>query len=350
MNISHAPENGGNNIDIKEIGSGPVPENIQGILNFLPDEKKQMMLAYIQGNRDHYKKIFEGMEQKYDELEKQVNANEKLQDDRAVVNQQAFGIVNDPVSPEDLQARFNEVIQENVLLNKENTSVKQKLVESEKNAMIDALTGLSNKRYFIQEFPKLISLVHRGQIEEKNKNEIHDPEKISMVFFDIDHFKLVNDNYGHRIGDEVLNKIGELLQDKTLFRNSDCVARYGGEEFVVILPNCDLDNATKKAEQIRSAIEDLKFNFRENPVTVSLGVSSVDLPRDRNLTEESLEKLQKALAESSDKLLYEAKKSGRNNVKSEQMDLSVYVPELADIDETIPTSAVDVVDEMPNGA
>jgi diguanylate cyclase (GGDEF)-like protein len=350
MNISHAPENGENNIDIKEIGSGPIPENIQGILNSLPDEEKQNMLTYLQGNRDHYKSILKDMGKKYDELEEKADANEKLQDDRAVINQQAFGIVDNPTSPQDLQTLYNKAIQENVLLNKDNVSLKQKLVESEKNAMIDVLTGISNKRYFLQEFPKLISLVHRGQHEEKKKNEVHDPEKISMVFFDIDHFKLVNDNYGHEVGDRVLESIGKLLQDKQLFRNSDCVARYGGEEFVVILPNCDLDNATKKAEQIRKAIEDLEFNFRENPITVSLGVSTVDLPRDKNLTEESLGKLQKGLKESSDKLLYEAKASGRNNLKAEQMNLSVYVPELVDIDETIPTSAVDVVDEMPNGA
>jgi len=296
--------------------------------------------------------VFRLLEQ-YVALENRVNAElEELRKRNAELEAKlaeqtrnaAINVVGeDIISPEVLRDRVSELEKTNTLLNK-------KIVEAENNAMTDALTGISNKRYFLQEFPKLISLVHRAQISDHEQNEVNQPGKISIIFFDIDHFKQVNDTYGHETGDRVLEKIGKLLRERKLFRNSDCIARYGGEEFVVVLPNCDLDNAKEKAEQIRSEIENLKFDFREEPVTVSIGVSSVDLPMDKQLTEDSLNKLQTGLKELSDKLLYEVKKSGRNNVKAEQMNLSAYIPELADTDTNFPQSASKIIDEIPDGA
>jgi len=146
----------------------------------------------------------------------------------------------------------------------------------------------------IAEYDELTNILNRRGVLERLK----DVKKGAVLFFDIDHFKKINDTYGHEFGDYVLKEIGKIL--KSTFRKSDIVGRWGGEEFIVILPDTDYEVGLKLAEKLRKTIE--KYYFKGIHVTVSIGVSEYS----GNLEED----LKKA-----DVALYEAKNSGRNQVK-----------------------------------
>lgn len=152
----------------------------------------------------------------------------------------------------------------------------------------DALTGIANRTHFNLIFEHAL---HTAQREEG---------MLSIVFFDIDHFKNVNDTYGHMIGDEVLHHIASLV--KSTLRKSDMVARWGGEEFILLLPNTSLGSAAGVAENLRAIIESEKFDVVEH-ISCSFGVSTL---RGNEAGEELLQRI--------DELLYQAKKSGRNRV------------------------------------
>lgn len=160
-------------------------------------------------------------------------------------------------------------------------------------AIRDGLTGLFNHRYFYQVLRRDFLLADRHRSD------------IGCILIDLDHFKSINDSYGHPCGDLVLKEVAYLIRDEV--RSTDLVARYGGEEFAVLLPHTALAGAKVIAEQIRIRIEKHTFWHDSCPlrITASLGISSRDthLP---NLPEELL-----AFA---DKALYRAKATGRNRV------------------------------------
>lgn len=137
-------------------------------------------------------------------------------------------------------------------------------------------------------------------LEKEIDNAKRQNSYVSFMMIDIDDFKNVNDTYGHQKGDEVLEKIGEILNKNT--RQMDFAARYGGEELCIVLPNTKSDKAYDIATRIRKEIEVLKFD--DFFVTVSIGVSQSD----KN-TKDEAELIQKA-----DKALYEAKENGKNQV------------------------------------
>ena len=124
---------------------------------------------------------------------------------------------------------------------------------------------------------------------------------------DADHFKRVNDTFGHLAGDECLRKLSTILQ-KYCRRNLDTLVRYGGEEFVMLLPATDLDGVLKVAESIRHHVEHAQFWFNNQrvPVTVSLGVY-VGIPAPQASAEKLMHK--------ADEALYQAKRNGRNRVE-----------------------------------
>ncbi|MGC4091565.1 MAG: GGDEF domain-containing protein [Polyangiaceae bacterium] len=125
-----------------------------------------------------------------------------------------------------------------------------------------------------------------------------------LLMIDVDHFKGVNDKYGHPMGDEVLRRVADALVRQFL-RREDFVARYGGEEFVVVIPDSTLQNAKKRAERVREAIEELEISTAKGPlkVTISTGISSL-AEGDSG----------KSWLSRADAALYEAKASGRNTV------------------------------------
>ncbi|HSZ81510.1 MAG TPA: GGDEF domain-containing protein [Polyangia bacterium] len=157
---------------------------------------------------------------------------------------------------------------------------------------IDGLTQIFNKRYFLETLEREIARSHRYRRE------------LSLVMFDIDHFKKVNDTFGHLAGDYVLKHLAQTV--KTRIRREDCFARYGGEEFSIVLPEIDGLNSKPFAEKIRQLVEatDFKFENTSMPVTISMGVATLDM----DSTDPQ------ALIKRADERLYEAKSSGRNCV------------------------------------
>ena len=158
----------------------------------------------------------------------------------------------------------------------------------------DSVTGIRNRQFFDEVF------------EQEWRRALRQQYDISLLLLDIDHFKKVNDTYGHLAGDECLSAVAQEI-DKMLNRPSDVVARYGGEEFVVILPYASTDNALHLATQICDSLAARVFNADGNniSVTVSIGVSST-VPGEEGRPRD--------LVSQADEALYHAKSTGRNRV------------------------------------
>lgn len=172
--------------------------------------------------------------------------------------------------------------------------IKQKNIILETLAITDGLTGAYNHRYFYKRLVEEFERAKRYRIP------------LSLIMIDIDFFKKINDTYGHLVGDSVLVDLANLL--KINIRKHDIFARYGGEEFAIILPHTNRDGAEKEAERIRKAVESHKFSHinKAGEITISLGcVTYPDVDVEKS---EDLVKL-------ADSALYNAKSSGRNNVK-----------------------------------
>ncbi len=161
---------------------------------------------------------------------------------------------------------------------------------------IDSLTGIANRRTFDEVLEREWSRAKRQ----------HAP--LSLLLVDIDHFKLLNDHYGHQYGDQCLKNVVDVMRNH-LKRPSDFIARYGGEEFVVILPMTTAGSAQRIAEEIREAVARAKMDHQVSPVlpfvTISIGLSYMG----ENDTQTA-----KALFEKADTALYAAKMGGRNRV------------------------------------
>lgn len=164
--------------------------------------------------------------------------------------------------------------------------------ETEHLSVTDGLTSLYNRRHF------------EYNIEREFLRTKRYPSDLSLAMIDIDHFKNINDTYGHQFGDYVLREISEIISAS--FRKTDMIYRYGGEEIAVILTETSLDNALIPLERLRMKISEHKFSYgnESTDITVSIGVSfnSSDIVT------------QEALIESADKALYKAKQIGRNKV------------------------------------
>ena len=160
-------------------------------------------------------------------------------------------------------------------------------------SVTDPLTGTFNRRTFLQLGAKEIARTRRSK------------GSLSLLMLDVDHFKKVNDQFGHQAGDEALKCVVDSLQ--VCLRREDLLVRYGGEEFCVLLPDVALDHATLLAERARAAVERSGFTFRGKtiPLTISVGVAL--------LVRDSTEDIER-LVSRADEALYSAKASGRNRV------------------------------------
>ncbi|WP_172799207.1 GGDEF domain-containing protein [Bacillus sp. FJAT-29814] len=158
----------------------------------------------------------------------------------------------------------------------------------QKLTIIDSLTGLYNRRYFDLYMEKAVPISERSSLV--------------LIMLDIDHFKRINDQFGHQCGDEALKHIAEIIRCNV--RKSDGYVRFGGEEFAVILPNTDVGKGEKLAERIREVVEQSHFIYKDKQIrfTISIGIATYSGEE----TEEFIEK--------ADKALYHAKEDGRNRV------------------------------------
>ncbi len=157
---------------------------------------------------------------------------------------------------------------------------------------MDGLTQIYNRRYFDEQLERELSRSRRYE------------RVLSLVLLDIDHFKQVNDKYGHLAGDSVLKQLASTVRTK--IRREDVFARYGGEEFAVLLPEVSLGGTRQFADKVRKLVEKQRFEFDRQviPVTVSVGIATLE-PHHREAGD---------LVRTADERLYEAKTSGRNRV------------------------------------
>jgi len=217
---------------------------------------------------------------------------------------QGFGMgandfVTKPFRKEELLARIHSQIrlkhaighleEANLLLERR---VQERTAELERLAMIDALTGLANRRYF--EVRSTLSF------NEARREGL----PLTVLALDIDHFKHVNDSRGHAAGDVVLQQVAQLIS--AVVRPCDLVARIGGEEFSILLPGMTLERAAAVAERVRTGIEGLKIGAGDGVITVTISVGMADLgTADLDISAVHLR---------ADKALYRAKREGRNRV------------------------------------
>jgi len=138
------------------------------------------------------------------------------------------------------------------------SEVLQDKVELESKYILDRFTNIYSREYF------------NFRVKEEVSSSLRNERPISMIYFDLDHFKYVNDNYGHSTGDEVLLEV--VKQVKTIIRAEEVFARWGGDEFILLLPNTKLEGAEHVAERIRREIESLDIS-KAYDVTASLGYS-----------------------------------------------------------------------------
>ncbi|MBU0465070.1 MAG: GGDEF domain-containing protein, partial [Proteobacteria bacterium] len=164
----------------------------------------------------------------------------------------------------------------------------------EKIALTDKLTGIYNRQAFDLVIHPILKDIHRKKFA------------LSLILFDIDHFKKVNDEFGHMAGDEALKHIVQLCLDT--IRESDVLCRWGGEEFLILLKECSLEDAYEISEKIRETIQNTPLVYKGKEIfsTISLGVCRYHLP----------EKEDSFIARA-DNLLYKAKQNGRNRTEIE---------------------------------
>ena len=201
-------------------------------------------------------------------------------------------VIEDTRATEETQRQFNTQLSQ---ISSEMESLRKELAQIREESYIDSLTGISNRKSFDA---ALEEAVQKARVENST---------FSVLIADVDHFKQVNDSYGHLIGDKVLRFVASTF--KWCVKGKDMVARFGGEEFSVILMNTDITGAYAVAEQIRRAvcagkIKDMNSHKMLDQVTISIGCAqfdSSDLPND--------------LLQRADQALYKAKDKGRNRVE-----------------------------------
>lgn len=165
-----------------------------------------------------------------------------------------------------------------------------------RHATQDALTGTFNRRYFLEQVGREWARARRYEMD------------CAVLLMDVDHFKRVNDGFGHLCGDTVLRQIAEISTET--LRQADVLARFGGEEFIIFLPHTDPLGALDVAERIRERVEslNLSWNGRSVPLSVSLGVAAL------HAEHQTLDQL----IHDADEALYAAKSSGRNCVRASE--------------------------------
>lgn len=205
-----------------------------------------------------------------------IDALEKLSDTILNINQEASLVKN-------------RLSQTNARLKKANAALKQHEADLVEKLLTDSLTGVGNRRRLEQAL--------KTEIKRANRNG----DKLCAIIADVDHFKRVNDDYGHQTGDMVLMKFGAILKSES--RSTDIVARFGGEEFVMLLPNTRLTQAVEKADKLRASFSAEVIPGMKRIVTSSFGVAELRQGEDGE-----------SLLHRIDAALYQAKKNGRNKV------------------------------------
>ena len=198
------------------------------------------------------------------------------------------------VSRDITERKLNEhlLMQANKQLQNHVKKIEQLRSELQEQAILDPLTGLYNRRY-LAEF-----LAHEFKRAERENIPI------SLLMMDVDHFKNINDSYGHKTGDKFLIAIADLL--KTNSRGSDIACRYGGEEFLLVLPGTDTQAAYDRAEQFRTQCTQIYIQYETKNINITVSAGIATYPSHTEMAEDLIHK--------ADKALYHSKQNGRNRV------------------------------------
>lgn len=170
-------------------------------------------------------------------------------------------------------------------------------------SIYDGLTQVYTRRHFDERF------------EEEFKRAFSQNLSLSILMLDLDHFKLINDRFGHLVGDRILKEIAEVIRGQ--IRTVDLVGRYGGEEFILVLPGTDKKGSFEAAERIRSAVAKKKFKVYDEEIRVTASIGIASFPEDfvKKESEPYRPEWKRELVSLSDSALYLAKEDGRNQVK-----------------------------------
>jgi len=188
----------------------------------------------------------------------------------------------------------NELLEMKASLEAANRELQTALVREQTLSHTDVLTGINNRRYLIELAEQSIAVASRYQ------------QPLSVMMFDIDHFKQVNDTFGHDVGDEMLKRAAQIASDE--LRNTDVFGRYGGEEFIVLLPMTGAGQAALLAERIRAGVEALRVPTEKGAASITISIGIVEM--DHRLPNESLEDIFRR----ADQAMYASKQEGRNRV------------------------------------
>jgi diguanylate cyclase (GGDEF)-like protein len=216
-----------------------------------------------------------------------------IENERRLI-EELFGVLK---TAGESEGRFEELEQRMLSLQRENLDLVVKNRMLSEVSSRDSLTGLYNRWFVIE------------KIDSEMNRALRHGSPMSLLMLDIDHFKRVNDTWGHGAGDQVLQSIGKLLRDSC--RVYDVPGRYGGEEFCIVLPETKPGNTGVVAERIRSRLEATPLPYGDTTinVTASIGIAGIDLPEMNELLSPA------ALIDRADQALYSAKNRGRNRVE-----------------------------------
>jgi|GEM_PF-2529725 len=190
------------------------------------------------------------------------------------------------------QQREAELRQANEQLRVQLTKIEALQAQLREQAIRDPLTGLFNRRYLVETLDREVAQAVRASTP------------LSIIMIDLDHFKKINDTYGHKAGDLMLQTLGNLLSTKT--RDGDIACRYGGEEFVIVLPGASLTIAQQRAEQMRTTFQELRVPYNQHTLRATLSAGVAAFPINGVDGE--------AVLQDADRALYIAKTTGRNRV------------------------------------
>jgi diguanylate cyclase (GGDEF)-like protein len=198
---------------------------------------------------------------------------------------------------EESEARYQELEQRMLGLQRENLDLTVRNRTLSEVSSRDTLTGLYNRWYVIE------------KIDSELNRALRHGSPMSLLMLDIDHFKRINDTWGHPAGDEVLRSVGKLLRESC--RIYDVPGRYGGEEFCIVLPETKPGNTTVVAERIRRRLESTELACGDSmvAVTASIGIAGMDTEGDHDVLSPA------ALIDRADRALYSAKSRGRNRIE-----------------------------------
>ncbi|KGJ97492.1 GGDEF domain-containing protein [Colwellia psychrerythraea] len=224
----------------------------------------------------------------------QMSLRLKLAQNNSTVAEQAMQTL--AKEQQDSQDLLEERVQERTLeLNIALQELESANQELERKNVLDELTGLHNRRFYDQ---KILAEYRRSR---------RNLTPLSLVVIDIDHFKSVNDNYGHLAGDQCLIWLAKFMK-QSLKRSADKAFRYGGEEFCLILPNTDVEGALLVAEQLRLQITEQAFSFQEIEIALTISCGICTYQQEADIGPEQI-------FSGADKALYQAKHHGRNQTQ-----------------------------------